>query len=156
MNKKKIGLLLLLITLVALYVTLDLGRYLSLDYVKSSQSAFETLYAEHPWQVIGAYFVIYVAVTALSFPGAVILTLAGGAIFGLAWGTLIVSFASSVGATLAFLAARFVLRDSIESRFGNRLGEFNKGIEKEGAFYLFTLRLVPLVPFFIINLQQEN
>ena len=152
MNKKKIGLLLLLMTLVALYVSLDLGRYLSLDYIKSSQSGFEALYAERPWQVIGAYFVIYVVATALSFPGAVILTLAGGALFGLGWGTLIVSFASSVGATLAFLAARFVLRDSIEARFGNRLGEFNKGIEKEGAFYLFTLRLVPLVPFFVINL----
>ena len=151
MNKKKIGLLLLM-TLVALYVSLDLGRYLSLDYLKSSQSAFEALYAQRPWQVIGAYFVIYVVATALSFPGAVILTLAGGALFGLGWGTLIVSFASSVGATLAFLAARFVLRDSIEARFGNNLGEFNKGIEKEGAFYLFTLRLVPLVPFFVINL----
>jgi pyruvate/2-oxoglutarate dehydrogenase complex dihydrolipoamide dehydrogenase (E3) component/uncharacterized membrane protein YdjX (TVP38/TMEM64 family) len=152
MNKKKIGLLLLLAALVALYLTLDLGRFLSLDYLKSSQSAFEALYAERPWQVIGVYFVIYVVATALSFPGAVILTLAGGAIFGLLWGTLIVSFASSLGATLAFLAARFVLRDSIEARFGNRLGEFNKGIEKEGAFYLFTLRLVPLVPFFVINL----
>jgi pyruvate/2-oxoglutarate dehydrogenase complex dihydrolipoamide dehydrogenase (E3) component/uncharacterized membrane protein YdjX (TVP38/TMEM64 family) len=152
MNKKKIGLLLLLAVLVALYVTLDLGRFLSLDYLKSSQSAFEALYAERPWQVIGIYFVIYVVATALSFPGAVILTLAGGAIFGVLWGTLIVSFASSLGATLAFLAARFVLRDSIEARFGNRLGEFNKGIEKEGAFYLFTLRLVPLVPFFVINL----
>jgi pyruvate/2-oxoglutarate dehydrogenase complex dihydrolipoamide dehydrogenase (E3) component/uncharacterized membrane protein YdjX (TVP38/TMEM64 family) len=152
MNKKKIGLLLLLAVLVALYVTLDLGRFLSLDYLKSSQSAFEALYAERPWQVIGVYFVIYVVATALSFPGAVILTLAGGAIFGVLWGTLIVSFASSLGATLAFLAARFVLRDSIEARFGNRLGEFNKGIEKEGAFYLFTLRLVPLVPFFVINL----
>jgi pyruvate/2-oxoglutarate dehydrogenase complex dihydrolipoamide dehydrogenase (E3) component/uncharacterized membrane protein YdjX (TVP38/TMEM64 family) len=151
MNKKKIGLL-LLAALVALYLTLDLGRFLSLDYLKSSQSAFESLYAERPWQVIGVYFVIYVVATALSFPGAVILTLAGGAIFGLLWGTLIVSFASSLGATLAFLAARFVLRDSIEARFGNRLSEFNKGIEKEGAFYLFTLRLVPLVPFFVINL----
>ena len=120
MNKKKIGLLLLLMTLVALYVLLDLGRYLSLDYLKNSQSGFEALYAERPWQVIGAYFVIYVVATALSFPGAVILTLAGGALFGLGWGTLIVSFASSVGATLAFLAARFVLRDSIEARFGNR------------------------------------
>ena len=107
MNKKKIGLLLLLAALVALYVTLDLGRFLSLDYLKSSQSAFEALYAERPWQVIGVYFVIYVVATALSFPGAVILTLAGGAIFGLLWGTLIVSFASSLGATLAFLAARF-------------------------------------------------
>ena len=152
MNKKKWGLVLVLTTLVALYFTLNLGRYLSLDYLKKSQTAFENLYASQPLLVIGAYFSLYVIVTALSIPGAVILTLAGGAIFGLGWGTVIVSFASSVGATLAFLAARFVLRDSIEARFGQRLAEFNRGIEKEGAFYLFTLRLVPLVPFFVINL----
>ena len=152
MNKKKIGLIVLVLALVATFFALDLGRYLSLDYLKSSQSAFESLYAEQPLLVIGTYFAIYVAVTALSFPGAVIMTLAGGAIFGTLWGTVIVSFASSLGATLAFLAARFVLRDSIEARFGARLAEFNKGVEKEGAFYLFTLRLVPLVPFFVINL----
>ncbi|MBP6717702.1 MAG: FAD-dependent oxidoreductase [Rhodoferax sp.] len=152
MNKKKIGLIVGVVILLAAFFALDLGRYLSLDYLKSSQSAFESLYAEQPLLVIGSYFAIYVAVTALSFPGAVIMTLAGGAIFGTLWGTVIVSFASSLGATLAFLAARFVLRDSIEARFGNRLAEFNKGIEKEGAFYLFTLRLVPLVPFFVINL----
>ena len=152
MNKKKIGLIVGVVILLAAFFALDLGRYLSLDYLKSSQSAFESLYAEQPLLVIGSYFAIYVAVTALSFPGAVIMTLAGGAIFGTLWGTVMVSFASSLGATLAFLAARFVLRDSIEARFGNRLAEFNKGIEKEGAFYLFTLRLVPLVPFFVINL----
>ncbi|MDO9197760.1 FAD-dependent oxidoreductase [Rhodoferax sp.] len=152
MNKKKAGLLLALAALVVSYVVLDLGRFLSLDYLKASQAAFDTLYAQKPLLIVAAYFAIYVATTALSFPGAVILTLAGGAIFGLWWGTLIVSFASSVGATLAFLAARFVLRDSIEARFGQRLAEFNRGIEKEGAFYLFTLRLVPLVPFFVINL----
>ncbi|MDO8449258.1 MAG: FAD-dependent oxidoreductase [Rhodoferax sp.] len=152
MNKKKAGLLLALAALVVSYFALDLGRFLSLDYLKASQAAFDTLYAQKPLLIVAAYFAIYVATTALSFPGAVILTLAGGAIFGLWWGTLIVSFASSVGATLAFLAARFVLRDSIEARFGQRLAEFNRGIEKEGAFYLFTLRLVPLVPFFVINL----
>jgi pyruvate/2-oxoglutarate dehydrogenase complex dihydrolipoamide dehydrogenase (E3) component/uncharacterized membrane protein YdjX (TVP38/TMEM64 family) len=152
MNKKKIGLIVGVLILLAAFFALDLGRYLSLDYLKSSQSALESLYAEQPLLVIGSYFAIYVAVTALSIPGAVIMTLAGGAIFGTLWGTVIVSFASSLGATLAFLAARFVLRDSVEARFGNRLAEFNKGIEKEGAFYLFTLRLVPLVPFFVINL----
>ena len=152
MNKKKWGLVLVLTTLVVVYFTFDLGGYLSLDYLKKSQTAFENLYASQPLRVIGAYFFLYVIVTALSIPGAVILTLAGGAIFGLGWGTVIVSFASSLGATLAFLAARFVLRDTIEARFGQRLSEFNRGIEKEGAFYLFTLRLVPLVPFFMINL----
>ncbi|MDO8248148.1 MAG: FAD-dependent oxidoreductase [Rhodoferax sp.] len=154
MNRKKVGLLLVLATLLALYVALDLGRFLSLDYLKRSQAAFDRLYAAKPLLVIGTYFVIYVATTALSFPGAVILTLAGGALFGLGWGTLIVSFASSLGATLAFLAARFVLRDSIEARFGQRLAEFDRGVEREGAFYLFTLRLVPLVPFFVINLAM--
>lgn len=152
MNRKKIGLLLLLAALAVAYFAFDLGRFLSLNYLKSSQAAFEDLYARQPMLIVAAYLAIYVLVTALSFPGAVILTLAGGAIFGVWWGTLIVSFASSVGASLAFLASRFVLRDSIEARFGPRLAEFNRGVEKEGAFYLFTLRLVPLVPFFVINL----
>jgi uncharacterized membrane protein YdjX (TVP38/TMEM64 family) len=93
-----------------------------------------------------------VAVTALSLPGATIVTLAGGAMFGLGWGLLLVSFASSIGATLAFLTARFLLRDSVQSRFGQRLADMDRGIQKDGAFYLFTLRLVPVVPFFVINL----
>jgi pyruvate/2-oxoglutarate dehydrogenase complex dihydrolipoamide dehydrogenase (E3) component/uncharacterized membrane protein YdjX (TVP38/TMEM64 family) len=152
LNKTKIGLLLALTVLAAAYFALDLGHYLSLDYLKSSQARFANLYAAQPLRVVVAYFVIYVLVTALSFPGAVVLTLAGGAIFGLWWGTLMVSFASTVGATLAFWAARFVLRDSLQARFGQRLAEVNRGIEKEGAFYLFSLRLVPLVPFFVINL----
>ncbi|MGH8820971.1 MAG: FAD-dependent oxidoreductase, partial [Rhodoferax sp.] len=145
-------LLLLMAALVAAFFALDLQRYLSLDFLKQSQSAFATLYAHRPLQIALAYFAIYVAVTALSIPGAAVLTLAGGAIFGLGWGTLIVSFAASAGATLAFLSARYVLRGSIESRFGNRLAEIDKGVEKDGAWYLFTLRLVPLVPFFVINL----
>jgi pyruvate/2-oxoglutarate dehydrogenase complex dihydrolipoamide dehydrogenase (E3) component/uncharacterized membrane protein YdjX (TVP38/TMEM64 family) len=102
--------------------------------------------------VAGAFFVVYVAATALSLPGALILTLAGGALFGLVAGTVIVSFASSIGATLAFLASRYLLRDSVQARFGARLAEIDRGIEREGAFYLFTLRLVPLIPFFAINL----
>ena len=102
--------------------------------------------------MIGAFFALYVAVTALSLPGAAIMTLAGGAIFGLVVGTVIVSFASSLGATLAFLASRYLLRDSVQARFGARLAEIDKGIAKEGGFYLFTLRLVPLFPFFVINL----
>jgi pyruvate/2-oxoglutarate dehydrogenase complex dihydrolipoamide dehydrogenase (E3) component/uncharacterized membrane protein YdjX (TVP38/TMEM64 family) len=152
MNKKKFGLLLVLAIVLVIFFGLDLSRFMSLDYLKRSQTSFENLYAEQPLKIIATYFVVYVIATALSFPGAVMLTLAGGAIFGLGWGTLIVSFASSVGATLAFLAARYVLRDSLEARFGKRLAEFNRGIEIEGAFYLFTLRLVPLVPFFVINL----
>ena len=154
MNKKKIALFIGLAALLVAFFVLDLGRFLSLDYLKSSQARFDALYQSQPWTVVGVYFLIYVLVTALSFPGAVILTLAGGAIFGLVWGTVIVSFASSVGATLAFLAARFLLRDSLEARFGARLAEFNRGVAAEGAFYLFTLRLVPLVPFFVINLMM--
>jgi pyruvate/2-oxoglutarate dehydrogenase complex dihydrolipoamide dehydrogenase (E3) component/uncharacterized membrane protein YdjX (TVP38/TMEM64 family) len=152
MNPKKTGLAVLVATLVAAYFAFDLGRYLSLDYLKASQSAFAALYAERPLAVAAGFFALYVLVTAASFPGAAILTLAGGAVFGLGWGLLLVSFASSLGATLAFLAARFVLRDSLQARFGNRLAEINRGIEKDGAFYLFTLRLIPVVPFFVINL----
>ncbi len=121
MNYKKAGLLALLAALVAAFFALNLERYLSLDYLKQSQSAFADFHAHRPVQIALAYFAIYVAVTALSIPGAAVLTLAGGAIFGLGWGTLIVSFAASAGATLAFLSARYVLRASVESRFGSRL-----------------------------------
>jgi pyruvate/2-oxoglutarate dehydrogenase complex dihydrolipoamide dehydrogenase (E3) component/uncharacterized membrane protein YdjX (TVP38/TMEM64 family) len=152
MNIKKLSLLALVITAIVAFVMLDLGRYLSLDYLKQSQSQFSELYARQPFTVAAVYFALYVLSTALSFPGATIITLAGGAIFGFGWGLLMVSFASSLGATLAFLTARFVLRDSIEARFAKRLADINQGIEKDGAFYLFTLRLVPLVPFFVINL----
>jgi len=152
MSRKKLLLIVVLAALVAAYFYFDLGRFLSLEYIKQRQADFEALYRQRPGMVIGAYFVVYVAVTALSLPGAAIMTLAGGAIFGLLAGTVIVSFASSIGATLAFLASRYVLRDSVQSRFGARLADINKGIEKDGAFYLFTLRLVPLIPFFVINL----
>ena len=152
MNTKKILLLAAVALAIGAFFVFDLGRFLSLGYLKSSQVAFAELYASQPLQVAGAYFLIYVAATALSLPGAAIITLAGGAIFGLWWGTLIVSFASSIGATLAFLVSRFVLGSTVEAKFGKRLGEINRGVEKDGAFYLFTLRLIPVVPFFLINL----
>ena len=152
MSFRKIFLLAVVVLGLAAFFFFDLGRFLSLDYLKQSQARFEALYAAEPLTVSLAYFALYVVATALSFPGAAIITLAGGAIFGLWWGTLLVSFASSLGATLAFLVSRFVLRDSIEAKFGNRLAEINRGIEKDGAFYLFTLRLIPVVPFFVINL----
>ncbi len=152
MNIKKLAVVAALVAAALAFITLDLGQYLSLSYLKQSQASFTALYEAQPLLVVAVYFAVYVAATALSFPGATILTLAGGAIFGLGWGLLIVSFASALGATLAFLAARFLLRESIQSRFSQRLDEINKGIEKDGAFYLFTLRLVPLVPFFVINL----
>lgn len=139
---------------VASFWAWDLGRYLNLAYLQQSHGTLLALYAQHPATVMACYALIYVAVTALSFPGATLITLAGGAVFGLGWGLLLVSFASSVGATLAFLTARFVLRDSVERRFGARLTEVNRGVEKEGAWYLFTLRLVPLVPFVVINVAM--
>jgi pyruvate/2-oxoglutarate dehydrogenase complex dihydrolipoamide dehydrogenase (E3) component/uncharacterized membrane protein YdjX (TVP38/TMEM64 family) len=152
MSRKKLVLVVVLLALVVAFFTLDLGRFLSLEYIKQRQADFAALYAERPLPFIAGFLLIYIVSVALSVPGATVLTLAAGAFFGLLAGTVIVSFASSIGATLAFLAARYVLRDSVQARFGARLGEIDKGIEKDGAFYLFTLRLVPLVPFFVINL----
>ena len=152
MKPGRIALLALVAALVAAYFAFDLGRFLSLEYFKSQQAAFEAFYGDHPVQTAAAYFAIYVAVTGLSLPGAAILTLAGGAIFGLLWGVVIVSFASTIGATLAFLASRFVLRDWVQAKFGDKLRPVNDGIAREGAFYLFALRLVPAFPFFVINL----
>ena len=151
-RNNKLLLAAVIVALIAVFFVLDLGRFLSLDYVKGRQADFEALYAERPALIIGAFFVVYVVVCALSLPGAAIMTLAAGAIFGLLVGTIIVSFASSIGATLAMLVSRYVLADSVRSRFGQRLAEIDKGIAKDGAFYLFTLRLVPLFPFFVINL----
>ncbi|MGS5085954.1 FAD-dependent oxidoreductase [Hydrogenophaga sp. A37] len=152
MGIRKILLLLVVLLGIVAFFAFGLGRYFSLDFLKESQATFAELREQRPLQLALGYFLVYVAVTALSLPGATIVTLAGGAIFGLGWGLLIVSFASSIGATLAFLTARFLLRDSVQSRFGQRLADMDKGIQKDGAFYLFTLRLIPVVPFFVINL----
>ena len=130
----------------------DLGHYLTLSYLKESQHRFNELYVHHTALVILCYALIYIVTTALSLPGAAILTLAGGAMFGLYVGSVVVSFASSIGATLACFVSRFLLRDWVHNRFGQRLGTINDGIAKEGAFYLFSLRLVPIFPFFVINL----
>lgn len=141
-----------IVVLVAAFFFFDLGRFFSLEYIKSEQAALADLYASKPVMVIAGFFLIYVLVTALSLPGAAILTLAGGAQFGLILGVIIVSFASTIGATLAFLVSRYLLRDTIESRFGDKLRTFNDNIDKDGAFYLFTVRLVPIFPFFLVNL----
>ena len=152
MNSRKLFIAVLLLAGVAAFFLLDLGRYFSLAFIKDSQASFQALFAEQPVLVVLVFSAAYVAVTALSLPGAAIMTLAAGASFGLVLGTVVVSLASTLGATLAMLAARYVLRDSIQARFGKRLDDINKGIEKEGAFYLFTLRLIPLMPFFAVNL----
>jgi pyruvate/2-oxoglutarate dehydrogenase complex dihydrolipoamide dehydrogenase (E3) component/uncharacterized membrane protein YdjX (TVP38/TMEM64 family) len=151
-NYKKMALLALLIGLVWAYFAFDLGQYLNLQALKTQQAAIADYQASHPAQVISLYVFIYVLATALSIPGAALLTLAGGALFGVLWGTLIVSFASTLGATLAFLMSRFLLRDWVSHRFGQRLNAIDHGVKREGAFYLFTLRLVPIFPFFLVNL----
>ncbi len=152
MNSRKLVIAVLLLAGISAFFALDLGRYLSLAFLKDSQSSFQAVFEQHPVRVTLAFFALYVAVTGLSLPGAVIMTLAAGAGFGLVLGTVVVSFASTLGATLAMLAARYLLRDSIQARFGKRLDEINKGVAKEGAFYLFSLRLIPAVPFFALNL----
>lgn len=152
MNRKKLLLLVLLAGAIVAFVALDLGRFFSIEYAKSAQGQFQALYARHPVATVAGFFALYVVVTALSLPGAAILSLVAGAIFGLWVGSLLVSFASSIGATLAMLASRYLLRDVVQARFGAKLAEVDRGIEREGAFYLFTLRLIPLLPFFVVNL----
>lgn len=137
---------------IAAFFIFDLDQRLSLEYLKSSMSEFQDIQHQYPLIFAGVFFAIYVSVTGLSLPGAVIMTLAAGAFFGVFWGTVIVSFASTFGATLAFLVARYIFRDRIQQRFGQRLSNINEGIKQQGALYLFTLRLVPAVPFFVINL----
>jgi pyruvate/2-oxoglutarate dehydrogenase complex dihydrolipoamide dehydrogenase (E3) component/uncharacterized membrane protein YdjX (TVP38/TMEM64 family) len=149
---KKLLLLAAAAALVIAFFAFDLDRFLTLEALKRSQGEFAELRAESPWLVAAAFFAMYVAVAALSLPGAAIMTLAAGALFGLLTGLVLVSFASSIGATLAFLVSRFLLRDTVQARFGDKLKAINAGIERDGAFYLFTLRLVPVFPFFLINL----
>lgn len=150
--KKKVSIVVFIVVAIILFFVFDLQQWLTLEGLNAGQAKFQAWLSDYPVLVSAAYFVLYVIVTALSLPGATIMTLAGGALFGLAWGLLLVSFASTLGATLAFLVARYVLRDTVQGRFGERLTAINKGVEKEGGFYLFTLRLVPVFPFFLINL----
>ncbi|WP_350602787.1 FAD-dependent oxidoreductase [Pseudoalteromonas sp. SMN1298-MNA-CIBAN-0114] len=149
---KKIFLLLIAAAAVGLFFHFDLHQLLTLDGLKGSMDQFNQYKEQSPLLVIGGFFLLYVVVTALSLPGAAILTLAAGALFGLVEGLLVASFASTIGATLAFLVSRYLLRDTIKQRFPERLAAIDAGVEKEGGFYLFTLRLVPVFPFFLINL----
>ncbi|PLY02130.1 MAG: pyridine nucleotide-disulfide oxidoreductase [Desulfuromonas sp.] len=134
------------------FFAFDLGQYLTLDYIKTQQAAFNDYYEQNRLLTIAVYILIYIVVTALSLPGAAVLTLAGGALLGLWVALVAVSFASTIGATLAFLVSRFLLRDWVQGKFGDKLKAINNGVEKDGAFYLFSLRLVPIFPFFVINL----
>ena len=149
---KKILVLLILAALVGLFFAFDLGQYLTLDYIKSQQHALEEFYRDNPLLTLAGFFAVYVLMAGASLPGAAVMTLLAGALFGLLTGLILVSFASTIGATLAFLVSRFLLRDAIQSRFSANLKTINEGIERDGAFYLFALRLVPAFPFFVINL----
>jgi dihydrolipoamide dehydrogenase len=151
-RSKKILVIIAVAVLVVVFFAFDLQRYLTLAELKARQTEFQQFYAANRLLTLGLYFALYVLVTALSLPGAAVMTLAGGALFGFLPALVVVSFASSIGATLAFLVSRFLLRDWVQNRFRDRLAAINRGVEKEGAFYLFTLRLVPIFPFFVINL----
>jgi uncharacterized membrane protein YdjX (TVP38/TMEM64 family) len=154
MNPRKLLLVAVILGLIAAFFAFDLGQYLSLEVLKAQQAALNAQVAASPWQAAGLFFLGYVAVTALSLPGAALMTLLAGALFGLLEGFVLVSFASTLGASLAMLSSRFVLRDWVQGRFGRRLDSIDAGIEREGAFYLFALRLVPIFPFFLINLAM--
>ena len=149
---KKIGIILFIIGFIICFKVFDLGQYLTLSYLKTSQNRFVGFYREYPVFTLGSYMLIYILVTSLSLPGAAIMTLAGGAVFGFWAGLFAVSFASTIGATLAFLVARWLMRDWVQNRFDSHLKKVNEGIDKEGAFYLFMIRLTPLFPFWVVNL----
>jgi pyruvate/2-oxoglutarate dehydrogenase complex dihydrolipoamide dehydrogenase (E3) component/uncharacterized membrane protein YdjX (TVP38/TMEM64 family) len=149
---KKVLLTLVILAGVILFLTLGLNRYFTLDFLKSAAGSLAAWRSNQPWLAAAAFFGIYVVMAALSLPGAAIMTIAGGSIFGLAQGTLLASFASSLGAVLAFASSRFILRDSVLRRLGDRLSAINDGMSRDGAFYLFSMRLVPVFPFFVVNL----
>ncbi len=151
---KKIALLGGGLALILVFVSYDLGQYLTLGYLKESQARFQALYQNRPLLVLTVYMAIYILVTALSLPGAAVLGLAGGGLFGFWVGVIVVSLASTIGATLACSVSRTVLQGWVQSHFAETLVSINQGMEREGAFYLFTLRLIPIVPFFVINLAM--
>jgi pyruvate/2-oxoglutarate dehydrogenase complex dihydrolipoamide dehydrogenase (E3) component/uncharacterized membrane protein YdjX (TVP38/TMEM64 family) len=151
LSRPRLVAVLLAVALLAIWAS-GAHQWLTLDALKTQADALGTAVAANPWQAAGLFFLAYVLVAALSIPGAAVMTLAAGALFGLLEGTVLVSFASSIGATLAFLVARFGFRDALRARFGERLRDIDAGIARDGAFYLLTLRLVPAFPFFIVNL----
>jgi uncharacterized membrane protein YdjX (TVP38/TMEM64 family) len=150
--RKRLIIVVVVAVSIAAFFALGLGDYLTLDYLQASRARAAAYIDSAPLTASAAFFGAYVVVTGLSLPGAAVLTIAAGAIFGLGWGLLLVSFASSIGATIAFLVARSLLGDWVQRRFGDYLEPINRGLERDGNFYLFTLRMVPLFPFFVINL----
>lgn len=152
MKRNQIILLGAFVILVALFFYFDLGRYINLEFFQAQRAVVVDYYVDNRVVTIVAFLAIYIGMAALSLPGATIMTLAAGAVFGLPVGLVLVSFASTIGATLACMLARYLFRDAVQNRFGKYLGKINEGVEKDGAFYLFALRLVPAFPFFVVNL----
>jgi len=148
---KKGVLLLIGVCVVTVFVSFDLHHFLTIEYLRQSENSLRQFQDHHPYLLILLYFASYLVIASFALPGALVATLAGGFLFGLAKGVVLVSFASTIGATAAFLVARYVLRDWIQKRYGGKLHVINEGIENEGGFYLFTMRLIPVFPFFLIN-----
>ena len=154
MKRNRIILLVAIVALVVLFFALGLHRYVNLEFFQAQRALLLGFYDDHPVLTIVVFLVGYIAMAALSIPGATIVTLAAGAVFGLPLGLVLVSFASSIGATLACLLARYLFRDAVQNRFAKFLRPINQGVERDGAFYLFAMRLVPAIPFFVINLAM--
>ena len=152
MTRTRMLFLAVIAALIACFFIFGLDQYLTLDYIKSRQEDLRLALEADFWPFAFGYFLIYIVVAALSLPGAAALTLLGGGLFGLGWGFLMISFASSIGSTLAFLAARFLFREQLLSRYADKLANVNRGIQRDGAYYLFTVRLIPVIPFFVINI----
>lgn len=151
MNKNKLALIVLFIIVIGLFFILDIGQYLDLAYIKEKQEVINNYYALNPVRTGLIFFISYILITGVSLPGAGIMTLIGGAIFGVVWGTILVSFGSVFGATMAFLIVRYLFHDFVQARFSKQLEPINRGIKNDGGFYLFSIRLIPVFPFFIVN-----
>ena len=156
MKLSRIFLFAVVALLIAMFFVFDLKQFFTVDFFETQRDAITAFQVENPWLVVIGFFLIYVLVTGTSLPGAAILTLVAGALFGLVQGVILVSFASTIGATMAFTITRFLFRDVVHKRFGQYLTAIDRGVEREGAFYLFALRLVPAVPFFVVNLAMAS
>ena len=148
----KLPVVLFALSLIAAYFVFDIGQYLSLEFLQAKHQSLSEYATENRISSIAIYFLIYVVAAVMSLPGISLLTIGAGAIFGFTTGVILVSFASAIGATLAFLLARYLFKDVVQSKFSSQLQTINTGVENEGAFYLFTMRLIPLIPYFLINL----